>query len=424
MGRLDPNSLAMPDGSSRPEPATGRRALVADAASKPGGTLRRRGCPSRRAAAAFGGMALAVGLLGGLAGVRPGPALANGVGDLYAATADGVGEILVASEEVLATVPLQPPPTALAFAPDGRTLFAVAGSRSLQPIDIEALSTIAAVPLPGAAVNVAHPKGERVVVALAGDRRLAIVDPSSGSVARSGELPGPPDLLAADRRHEQVAVAENGKSWFGLLDGESPPRTVTVEGRVTAIAVSSDGAAYVAIRAPASVRRISLRDLAVERVVTLPASPDAIAVLADGVVVASGRTLWWLDRTGPRQWRTTQAPVTSLAASDDGQVLYAATGGAIEAFVPRGNGSARITLEVGLGPAVLAPAPRPASLTGLGGSGVPGNTPGEAGRAPATNTERAATGAALDPLPIVLVVLVVLFVAGIGVRRIVGVRSD
>ncbi len=424
MGRLDPNSLATPGGSSRSRPTTGRRALLAHAASTPGGTVRRRGCPPRRAAAAFAGMALAVGLLSGLAGARPGPTLANGIGDLYAATTGGVAEILVASGEVLATVPLQPPPTALAFAPDGRTLFTVTGSRALQPIDIETLETAAAIPLPGAAVSVAHPNGERVVVALAGDRRLAIVDRSSGSVARSGELPGPPDLLAADRRHELVAVAENGKSWVGLLDGEAPPRTGTVEGRITAIAVSSDGAAYVATRVPASVSRISLRDLAVERVVSLPASPDAIAVVADGVVVASGRTLWWLDRTGPRQWRTTQAPVTALAASDDGQVLYAATQGAIEAFVARGDGSVRITLEVGLGPAVLAPVPRPASLTGVGGTGEPGTSPGEAGRAPATNTEGAATGAALDPLPIVLVVLVVLLVAGVGARRIVGAPSD
>jgi DNA-binding beta-propeller fold protein YncE len=323
---------------------------------------------------------LAAVLLAGLAS-RPEQASANGVGDLYVATRSGVAEVLVGGGEVLATVALRDTPRALAFDPPGTTLYAATGGRALESVDIETLGTAAAVSLPGVAEALVHPSGNALVAAITGDRRLAVVDPAAGTTARTVELPGPADLLAADRRHPAVLAAESGKPWLALVAGTARPVTTTLAARVTAIAVSRAGELLVATRAPATVRRLAPTDLATEWSVDLPAAPDAVVALGDGIVAASGRTLWWVDRSGARTWRTLAAPATALAASDDGGVLYVATGSAVEAITADGTRSVRIAVDLAPGPGVLAPVPRPASLLAGGGSAAPGS-----GRAPATST--------------------------------------
>lgn len=345
-------------------------------------------------------------------GLAPDEARANGVGDLYAATTAGVAEVLVATGEVLATVHLEGASRALAFAPDGRTLYTAAGDRALQPIDIETLETRAPISLPGRVESVAHPKGLAVVTAIAGDRRLVFVDPSTGTTIRSIELPGPADLLAADRRQPMVLAAESGKAWLALVDGDGRRTTATLTGRVTAVAIGSGGDLVVATRAPAAVERRTAADLAAEWSVALPAAPDAVAVVAKGIVAAAGRSLWWVDRAGVREWRTLAAPVSALAASDDGTVLYAATAAGLEAIVVDGGRAVRISLDLASGPGVLAPVPRPASLAGAGGPAATDRS----SRAPATSTLGPAEERPVD-LGLAVVVSLVVLAIGFAVAR-------
>lgn len=371
----------------------------------------RPAAPAPRRSMALVVATLAVVLLAG-PGLGPDEARANGVGDLYAATTAGVAEVLVATGEVLATVPLDSAPGAIAFAPDGRTLYTTAGDRALQPIDIETLETTAAIPLPGRAESVAHPKGSAVVTAIAGDRRLVFVDPSTGSTLRSTELPGPADLLAADRRQPMVLAAESGKAWLAVVDDGGRTTTATLTGRVTAIAIGRGGDLVVATRAPAAVERRAAADLAAEWSVPLPAAPDAVAVLAKGIVAAAGRSLWWVDRAGAREWRTLAAPVSALAPSDDGTVLYAATAVGLEAIAVDGGRAVRVPLELASGPGVLAPVPRPASLAGAGGPAATDRS----GRAPATSTLAPDEERPLD-LGLAAAVSLVVLAIGVAVSR-------
>ena len=360
---------------------------------------------------------LALALWAGSA-LAPERSRANGVGDLYVATPTGVAEVLVATGEVLARVPLRAAPRALAFDPGGAVLYATGGAETVEPIDIESLEATAALPLPGRATALAHPSGGALVVALAGDRRLAIVDPTRGTTTRSAALPGPADLLAADRRREVVLAAESGKPWLALLDRDARLVSTTLDGRVTAIAVSVAGDLVVATRAPATVRRLAARDLDVAWSVSLPAAPDAVAVVTDGVVAAAGRSLFWVDGAGAKPWRTLASPVTALAASDDGGVLYAATEAGLDAITVDGR-AVHVAVDLVSGPGTLAPVPRPASLAGSG----PGSSVGAGDRPPSTST----IGPAVRPEPAIGVglaaALVVLFAAVAVARRVGGAGS-
>lgn len=364
----------------------------------------------RRVASFVAAGSLTVALLAG-PGLGPEAATANGVGDLYVATRSGVAEVLVATGEVLATVPLRASPQFLAFDPSGRSLYAAVGNQ-IEPIDIESLETTAAIPLPGPAASLVHPEGAALSVALTGDRRLLLLDPTTATRRWSGDLPGQPDLLAADRRHAGVLAAESGKRWLALVGDEARPVTTTLAGRVTAIAVSRAGDLFVATRAPATVQRLSGPDLTPEWSVSLPSAPDALAAMADVVVAAAGRTLWRIDRSGAREWRTLGAPVMALAGSDEGTVLYAATEAGLEAIAGEGGRAVKLALDIAPGPGSLAPVPRPASLAGSGGP----SGSGETGRPPATSTVEEGPGPGRE-VGLGLVAALVVLVLAIGAGR-------
>jgi len=91
-----------------------------------------------RFGAAIAAAALAVASLVALGPVAR-PALANGIGDLYVAAKGGVDEVHVLSQSIVNTVDLTPAPTALAFSPDGRSLYAADGGRFVTRIDIETI---------------------------------------------------------------------------------------------------------------------------------------------------------------------------------------------------------------------------------------------------------------------------------------------
>ena len=131
--------------------------------------------------------ALAPLLLAGLAG----PALANGVGDLYVASPAGVLEVRVSTSTIVSTTSVLPSPQSLAFTPDGKTLYVGSGGAHITPIDIETLTVGDAISTPGPVTALAFPAGEILVGAMPLRRTLAFITVHDNSVVESAELPGP-----------------------------------------------------------------------------------------------------------------------------------------------------------------------------------------------------------------------------------------
>ena len=92
-----------------------------------------------------------------------GAVLANGVGDLYVASAAGVLEIHVKTSTVVSTIPMVPAPLSLAFTPDGTTLYACGGGSAIIPIDIATLDVQSSVIMPGPVSVLAFPAGQILV---------------------------------------------------------------------------------------------------------------------------------------------------------------------------------------------------------------------------------------------------------------------
>jgi hypothetical protein len=316
------------------------------------------------------------------------PALANGIGDLYAAQAAGIAEIHVSSSSVVSTIKLDLTPSALAFAADGHTLYATTGTPRVARVDIGTLDVLAPIQVPAAAVAIAYPKGSDLLVAMTGEQQLAIVDTTGGSITRSAPLPGPSDLLAADRRDVRVVAAQRGKPWVAVVrPADGTVRTVAVEGQVAAVAVDrATNHALVATTSPNKVFRLSLDDLSVTWEAPLPGAPAGIVAMADRVVASGGNTVWSVAQSGATTWQTTTDPITAITASDEGKVLYAVVGSKIDAFTGSGGPSRQVAVVANTTSAALAAVPRVSSLGGAGGlSPTPGPTGdnAQAGKTPA-----------------------------------------
>lgn len=298
-------------------------------------------------------------------------ALANGVGDLYAATPGGVLELQVDTQAVVSTVPVAPAPIALAFANDGRTLFTVSGGRHIASVDIATISPGTQRDVPENATGVAVPKGTSVVVAYPSGGMLGAWDPGADVLSQSGKLPGAPDLLTADRRDPHVAAAQSGKSWIASWNpADNSLRTTTVPGRVVAIAMDRDrGGVFVATSGPNKVYRLKLPSLSVDWSTAIPAIPSALAVLSGGVVAGGGTALWAVTSKSASPWATTAGAIRQLVASDEGSVLYAAETVRVEAFASAGTLARTITLSGEHAPRAIAPVPHASSIANGGGTG-------------------------------------------------------
>jgi sugar lactone lactonase YvrE len=352
--------------------------------------------------------------------------LANGIGDLYVAQSKGVDEVHVASHSVVNTVTLTPPPTALAFTPNGRTLYSADGGRFVTRIDIESISVAKRVAIPTNATALAHPKGDLLAIAFATTKTIDFLDPTDDTLRATAVLPGAVDLLAADRRDPRLVAAEYGASWIAVIDPSTRAiRTTTVSGDVVALAVDSDsGAFYVATSGPDAVVRISLGDLKPIWTAKLTAAPVALTATPGAAIVSAGRVLSKVTAPDVVKWATSAGNVGSLATSDDGSIVYAAADDAIEAFGSDGKVARTIPLGSKAAPSALAPIPRASSIAGAHG-GNAGSGVGLAGPSakpnlhpPATDTVIDAAGrllssaAVLSAAAIAAVILVAAFLAG------------
>ena len=323
--------------------------------------------------------------------VLSGTAAANGVGDLYVASSAGVLEVHVKTSTVVSTIPIAPNPQALAFAPDGRTLFVGSGGDHVSPIDIETLEVGAALAMPGPVSALAYPQGSVLVGSMPTRRTLVFVQFPGAKASESAEMPGPGNLLAGDRHDPRVAVAEAGKSWLDIVDpATSTLKTVTVAGEVRALSIDrGSGAVLVATTNPNTVVRIDLTSLAVKWTASLSGVPTAVAPMATSTIVGIGTGLWRISGQSAVHWATARQPVLALAASDEGSVLHVEEKNAIEVF--GGTGTLQRTLE-------LSPDRAPAAITAVpAGSSLSTGSASAVVAATATGHLAAAIGSSKPP---------------------------
>ncbi len=322
--------------------------------------------------------ALAPLLLAGLAG----PALANGVGDLYVASPAGVLEVRVSTSTIVSTTSVLPSPQSLAFTPDGRTLYVGSGGAHITPIDIETLTIGDAISTPGPVTALAFPAGEILVGAMPLRRTLAFITVHDNSVVESAELPGPGNLLAGDRRDPRVAVADAGETWLDVVDpATSTARKTTVAGGIQALAIDrQNGGVLVATANPNALLRVDLTTLTTTWTVPLSATPTAVAALASTAIVSIGSDLWSVSPTKATKWATARGGVVAMAASDEGAFLHVAESGTVEVFDAMGRLQRTLELGTERDPVALAAVPAGSSLyLGNGGRQSPSPAAGTPG---------------------------------------------
>jgi len=317
-------------------------------------------------------------LLAGLAG----QASANGVGDLYVASPAGVLELHVSTSTVVSTIEFLPAPKALAFTPDGKTLYVGTGGAQVTPIDIETLEVGNAIATPGPVSALAFPAGQILVGAMPTRRTLAFATVHANTVVESAELPGSGNLLAGDRRDPRVVVAEAGKGWLDVVDpATSTAKNATVAGEIRAMAIDrKSGGVFVATHNPDALLRVDLATLTVTWTVKLPGTPTAVAAMATMAVVAGDTDLWQVTSTKAAAWARTRSGVVALAAGDEGTVLHVAESGAVEVFDARGKLQRTLELGTDRDPLALAAVPAGSSLyMGEGSTPTPGSAVGTPG---------------------------------------------
>ena len=294
-----------------------------------------------------------------------GPVLANGVGDLYVASTAGVLEVHVSTSTVVSKIEMPQPPQALAFTPDGKTLYVGSGGARVTPIDIETLAVGTDIATPGPVSALAFPAGQILVGTMPQRRTLVFITVHSNDIAESAELPGPGNLIAGDRRDPRVAVAEAGGNWLEVVDpATTQARKTTFAGQIQALAIdrNNNGGLLVATSEPDALVRIDLTTLTVSWTITLPGIPTSVVALADSAVVAGGTNLWSVTASGATKFATAHDKVVAMSASDEGRFVHVAEPTAIEVF--DAGGTLQRTLDLGADrtPVALAAVPAGSSL--------------------------------------------------------------
>jgi hypothetical protein len=347
-----------------------------------------------KARAILAGGALAPLLLTGLTG----PVLANGVGDLYLASPDGVLEVRVSTSTVVSTIDVLPAPLSLAFTPDGKTLYVGSGGAHITPIDIETLHVGAALSAPGPVSTLAFPAGQVLVGAMPTRKTLVFMTVHAGTITESAQLPGSGNLLAGDRRDPRVVVAEAGKSWLDVVDpATSTAKNTTVAGEIQALAIDrQSGGAFVATHNPDTLIRIDLTTLTVSWTVPLPGTPTAVAAMSKAAMVAGQTDIWQVTQTKATAWAKPRSAAVAMAASDEGSFLHVAESGAVEVFDSAGKLQRTLELGTTRDPVALAAVPAGSSLY-LGEAGQASPAPAAVGTPGALVTQKPPpTGTVVD----------------------------
>lgn len=366
---------------------------------------------------AINALAVVLGSIAIVGGAVPSTVLANGIGDLYAGVPGGLIELHMASSSIVNQLDFEPPAESLAFSNDGRTLWAARAQASLTRIDIETISIGVPIKLTGPALAVVVPEGNSALVAVKGESKVSIVEPTRDGVRESRALPAEPDLLAANR-HEPLAVAaRRGGRWIAIVDpATGAVQTLKVDGAIVGVAVDQrGGVGYAVTTGPARLWRIRLRDPKITDRVDLAVASTAVVATAKGPVVAAGREIWIVGSSVARLLAKTDADISTITASDDGELVYLGGADSVSAIDLKGKLLSTFSLPDRQNPTALAAIPAPSSLgAGAGGGSVPPPN------APVTSTMPIPIPPAVKPLAgavLVFGLILAIFMVGARVRR-------
>lgn len=319
------------------------------------------------------------------AALLPAPVRAETTGDLYAATATGIGEYDSRSGRLVNTIATGSAPVSMAFDAAGRILYLANGTPTVSKLNIASIAVAGTLRFPAPAARLAMAADERLVAVLTGEQALGIADFASGHVERSNLLPAEPAYLATSLDGRYAAAA--GEHFVSVIDTSTGRvRNVTIASGTTVSGVAVDETAlHVAFSAPKQVVRYALADLRPEASVSLAFAPTAIAAVSKGVMVAGGTMAATIISGRVSERWTAAAAVTELVGAVDGLSAYAREATAVERFTLSGSRTASIAVTASL----IAPHAATAQAPGNGGS------PGGGGGLP--NTATAGPSGSHDP---------------------------
>lgn len=381
------------------------------------------------------------------------PVAAESLPDLYAAIAAGTGHVGVvdidtANLRVAAGGFDATPAVSMLDFLGKQAIYAVGTPRqTLYHINVSAGTYETAGTLGEPVSDMAVPKGSAVYFAVPSKSGLWALNQGDAKPSSARTFPEAVNLLAANNQVSQFLAAVRGGTWAAVVNGDdrSFTRITGLTGTIVAAAVSADAkdpCAYIALREPNAVARVSLLKHTVTWTAPLSGVPLAVtaswsADLPGTALVTVGGTIYTAADGKATRWRdlpttATANPVSQMLTSYNGSVLYLAVKDKVVAIsVKDPFAKAPTTLDLGGTAADLAAWPDYSAATGgtgpdngtdngnggsnsgNGGSASPGPTKPPTDTDPTTGHWRPDPG---DPMP-----LVALFV---GVALTVAVASS
>jgi hypothetical protein len=309
------------------------------------------------------------------------PVSANGIGDLYVGSPAGIDEFYMSGESIVNQVSIETPAVGLAFSDDGMTLYASTGTSAVAKIDIETLTVAGTLRFDGQATLLAAASGQRLVALLPADERVAIANLSDGHMDEIN-LPFTPDLIAAHREVETIAVGAAGSEVVLIVTEEGIADEIELPGDAVAMAIDAEHELLLVVTtAPNLLLAYAIDTRAEVDRESLPTAPTAVGTSDDGAIVATGATLHRFGGIGSEtgvsgvseSW-VADGAVDELAASESGAVVFARHGDSVTAYTPDGLEIGQVSGE---GIAVIAPIVGPVSVgpgavdKGAGGDTLP-----------------------------------------------------
>jgi hypothetical protein len=294
------------------------------------------------------------------------PVAANGIGDLYVGSPEGIDEFYMSGESLVNRVAIEAPALGLAFSDDGMTLYAATGTSAVAKVDIETLTVAGTLRFDGQVTRLAAALNQRLVALLPEEESVAFANLGDGHMDEIA-LPIVPDLLAAHRAHTPVAVGERGESTLLIVTEDGITETITLPGALVDAAIDQrSGYVAVVVTGPNLLLGYDLANGNEVDRDALPVAPTAVGTSEEGVIVATGATLHRFGGFGQESgvggvsesW-VADGSVEELAASESGAVIFARHGESVTAYTTEGLEIGQVSGE---GIAVIAPIVGPVSV--------------------------------------------------------------
>lgn len=309
------------------------------------------------------------------------PVAANGIGDLYVGSPEGIDEFYLSGESIVNQVAIDAPAVGLAFSDDGMTLYASTGTSAVAKVDIETLTVAGTLRFDGKATLLVAASDQRLVALLPDDKRVAIANLGDGHMDEI-TLPFTPDLVAAHREVETIAVGAAGNKRVLIVTEQGIADEIELPGNAVAMAIDAEHELLLVVTsAPNLLLAYAVDTRAEVDRESLPTVPTAVGASDDGAIVATGATLYRFGGIGSEtgtggvseSW-VADGVVDELAASESGAVVFARHGDTVTAYTPDGLEIGQVSGE---GIAVIAPIVGPVSVgpgavdKGAGGDTLP-----------------------------------------------------